>query len=49
MLGLEVLLKLLLEEELSLAALENKLERSQNQIQRLQTLCNGQEDIFGYK
>ena len=49
MLGLEVLVKLLPEEELSLTALGNELERSQNQTQRLQTLYNGQEDVFGYK
>ena len=42
MIGLEVLVKLLPEEELSLAALGNELERSQNQTQRLQTLYNGQ-------
>ena len=49
MLGLEVLVKLLPKEELKLAALGNELERSQNQTQRLQTLYNGQEDVFGYK
>ena len=49
MLGLEVLVKLLTKEELSLAVLGNKLERSQNQIQWLQTLYNSQEDVFGYK
>ena len=49
MLGLEVLVKLLPEEKLSLTTLENELERSQNQIQRLQNLYNGQDDVFGYK
>ena len=41
MLGVEVLVKLLSEEQLNSAALENMIERSQNQTQWLQTLYNG--------
>ena len=49
MVVVEVLMKLLPEEQLSSTALGNELERSQNQTQRLQTFYNVPEDFFGYK